>query len=848
MSEPAGVSAGMSPQNSSTPNEHSLATPLATSVDPSDHEMASSSDFMETSSTSQQDKDGVSLDDVGSTVAERSVKMTPDVMDLGICIREKMAHVKDCKTGSSGVPVTLVTNLFNLDIPRDWQLYQYYVTYNPDIKSRRLRNALLYNHSDLANKAKAFDGAILFLSEKLEKKVTELSSKTHRDETIKMTITLMCELPLRSPVCIHFFNIIFKKILKQLFTCRIGRNFYKLSEAVEIPQHRLSLWPGYAISVSHYESSLLFSADVNYKILRNKSVLELLTDLEHSAGMSEFTQICEKQLIGRVVLTRYNNRTYRIENINWSLKPVHTFRRRDGSEISYVDYYVQRYGIALSDLNQPVLVSLLKSKRNDNTEPQIVHLIPELCFLTGLTAQEVFDFELMETMAAEMRLSPLGRQQHLDRLADNIQRNESARFMLETWGLNFGSQVSLTGRILPSEKLLMQDHICQPVSADDWSKDIQTCKMLSAPTLNKWLILCSNRTEKVIQSFPRCLRRVGSSMGFNVDYPKIIKVQDNVAAFIRAIQLHVDPSVQLVMCILPSNQNYYDHIKKYLCCDCPVPSQCVLAETLSRSEIMMNIASKIAMQMICKLGGELWAVEIPLKSLMVVGIDLCKDVINKEVVAVGFVASVNPRITRWFSRCILQKTNTNIADCLKIFMTGALKKWFRHNHYLPARIIVYRDGVEDGQLQTILECEVPQLLNSIRESSPNSRLSMVVVRKRCMTWFLTKVGYTLKNPILGTVVDSEATHPEWYDFYLVSQTAHNGTINPTYYNIIYDDNGLNPDHIQRLTFKLCHLYYNRQGLISVPAPCQYAHKLTFLVAESIHKEPSLGLADCLFYI
>ena len=73
--------------------------------------------------------------------------------------------------GSSGIPVKLVTNLFNLDLPPDWQLYQYHVTYSPDIESRRLRIALLYSHRELSSKAKAFDGVILFLSQKLEAKV-----------------------------------------------------------------------------------------------------------------------------------------------------------------------------------------------------------------------------------------------------------------------------------------------------------------------------------------------------------------------------------------------------------------------------------------------------------------------------------------------------------------------------------------------------------------------------------------------------------------------------------------------------------------------------------------------------
>lgn len=34
-----------------------------------------------------------------------------------------------------------------------------------------------------------------------------------------------------------------------------------------------------------------------------------------------------------------------------------------------------------------------------------------------------------------------------------------ARFELESWGLQFGNQLSLTGRVAPSEKILLHDHI-----------------------------------------------------------------------------------------------------------------------------------------------------------------------------------------------------------------------------------------------------------------------------------------------------------------------------------------------------------------------------------------------------
>ena len=47
-----------------------------------------------------------------------------------------------------------------------------------------------------------------------------------------------------------------------------------------------------------------------------------------------------------------------------------------------------------------------------------------------------------------------------------------------------------------------------------------------------------------------------------------------------------------------------------------------------------------------------------------------------------------------------------------------------------------------------------------------------------------------------------------YDFFIVSQSVRQGTVTPTAYNVVMDTSGMKPDHMQRLTYKLCHLYYN----------------------------------------
>ena len=47
-----------------------------------------------------------------------------------------------------------------------------------------------------------------------------------------------------------------------------------------------------------------------------------------------------------------------------------------------------------------------------------------------------------------------------------------------------------------------------------------------------------------------------------------------------------------------------------------VPSQVVVARTLSKKQMLMSVATKIAIQLNCKLGGEVWHLEIPVCKLI----------------------------------------------------------------------------------------------------------------------------------------------------------------------------------------------------------------------------------------
>lgn len=75
-----------------------------------------------------------------------------------------------------------------------------------------------------------------------------------------------------------------------------------------------------------------------------------------------------------------------------------------------------------------------------------------------------------------------------------------------------------------------------------------------------------------------------------------------------------------------------------------------------------------------------------------------------------------------------------------------------------------------------------------------------------------------------------------------------GTVTPSHYVVIENEANFPPDILQQLSYKLTYQYFNWPGSIRVPAPCQYAHKLAYLVGESVKRETAEILNDKLFYL
>ena len=96
------------------------------------------------------------------------------------------------------------------------------------------------------------------------------------------------------------------------------------------------------------------------------------------------------------------------------------------------------------------------------------------------------------------------------------------------------------------------------------------------------------------------------------------------------------------------------------------------------------------------------------------------------------------------------------------------------------------------------------------------------------------------------------TRYKYKDFFLVPQSVNQGTVSPTHFVVLKEHSaeaaGLDATGIQKLAYKLTHMYFNWPGTVRVPAPVQYAHKLVDLVGQHVHRVPAGQLSGRLFYL
>lgn len=569
----------------------------------------------------------------------------------------------------------------------------------------------------------------------------------------------------------------------------------------------------------------------------------------------EFRKKITNALLGSVVLTRYNNKTYRIDDIDFDSNPGTTFETKNGP-ISFIDYYKKQYNIDIRDAKQPLLVSRKETRKSGSEEPVVETycIVPEICYLTGLTDEMRSDFKVMRDIATFTRITPNQRVEALKKFCKRVDSVPETREILSGWGLTMDtSPVSVSIRQLPEQTIFFGRNKSFPAGRNaDFGRHATNNELLEVVALNNWLVIHTRKDIRAAQAFVECMERNSRPMGISVLKPRVCVIEDDLTGtWVNVLRKELNSQTQIVVTICPtSRDDRYAAIKKICCAEMPIPSQVINARTLSNDAKNRAIVQKIALQMNCKLGGTLWSIKIPLKNVMICGVDTYHEAANKSRSVSAFVASLNASYTRWYSKAIIQNKNEELVHGLVESMQKSLEAYREKNGVLPDKLIIFRDGVGDGQLAMCKDYELAQMKAACKKffDGYEPKFTFIVVQKRVNTRIYAVTGKGIDNPEPGAILDNTITRRNLYDFYLVPQAVRQSTATPTHLVVVEDGGSFTPDILQQLSYKLCFLYYNWPGTVRVPACCQYAHKLAFLVGQSVKCETAEKLADKLFYL
>lgn len=407
----------------------------------------------------------------------------------------------------------------------------------------------------------------------------------------------------------------------------------------------------------------------------------------------------------------------------------------------------------------------------------------------------------------------------------------------------------VTGRILPSPDLKLGGQSRLPVN-DKCQWNLVGKSVVDGKALQRWALIDFSSKERNpnfrlrADEFVYRLRDRCRKLGINMDEPSIEyfgsmnelsvvgKVEDLLKDVVNEADKRGKGRLQMIICVMAAKHNGYKYLKWVSETKIGVVTQCCLSSNVNKGQdqYLANLSIKInaklggsnmeLMERLPNFGGE--------DNVMFIGADVnhpaARNVTCPSIAAV--VATVNwPAANRYAARVCPQEHRTEKILNFGSMCADLLKAYARLNSVKPNRIVVFRDGVSEGQFDMVLNEELVDLAKAIYDNHYQPAITLVVAQKRHHTRLFPEGGPANVPP--GTVVDTIIVHPSDFDFYLCSHFGGLGTSKPTHYHVLWDENGFNSDRLQKLIYNMCFTFARCTKPVSLVPPVYYADLVAY---------------------
>ena len=312
--------------------------------------------------------------------------------------------------------------------------------------------------------------------------------------------------------------------------------------------------------------------------------------------------------------------------------------------------------------------------------------------------------------------------------------------------------------------------------------------------------------------------------------------------------------LDILLITLPAKDTaLYNRIKRYSDQNAGIHTVCVIEDGFLKRQ--GSYLGNVALKFNLKLGGinhTLRDIDLGIVSqgkTMVVGIDVVHPSPGSGRASIAAMAgSIDKNLAQWPVDLRVQiREGQEMLDKIGDMIKSRLALWMEHHKRYPENILVYRDGVSEGQYEQVLNEELDEMKKESQNlydkaRQPLPRFTLIIVAKRHHTRFFPfgqNPPFTDKGNFEGgLVVERGITEPRTWDFFLQSHNAIQGTARPAHYVVLYDEiftdgalhavhqkieRDLSPtDRLQKLTNSLCYLFSRATKAVKIPAPVYYA--------------------------
>jgi eukaryotic translation initiation factor 2C len=159
---------------------------------------------------------------------------------------------------------------------------------------------------------------------------------------------------------------------------------------------------------------------------------------------------------------------------------------------------------------------------------------------------------------------------------------------------------------------------------------------------------------------------------------------------------------------------------------------------------------------------------------------------------------------------------------------------------LPKRIIVFRVGTSDSEIEKALVEEKPRIQEAFEAIQKGYKPALTIIfcgRGHNTRFFVPQSQFDkFENPKAGTVVDQGITPiTAGFDFYLQAHASQKmQTARPTRYTVIWDENKFTADELQQGINNLCYLWEPSARSVNLAPPARCAAKASHHARAYVH--------------